>query len=504
MVNPLSYRSVLTRCARNLKTKLCLLRCAGRPPIPNGSLLAALVAIAAISARGSDFAATQWPQFRGPHGSGVSHTSDFPIHFGPESNVVWKTALPAGHSSPCVWNDRIFLTGFADGKLETLCLSRHDGLIVWRRAVPPGQMERGSHLSNPAASTPVTDGARLCVYFGSFGLVCYDFAGQELWRKPLPTPITQHGASTSPVLSGDRLLLSCDQDTDSYLLAVEARTGDTLWKTDRPGFRRGFATPLIWPLDRPTCVILPGTLRLAAYDLQSGAECWTVGGLPNELVASPVAGEGFIFAGGWTHGSGVAKMPRFDALLEQGDRDKDGQFTREEVPPGPAKQHFLYIDANKDGLITRAEYDSMSGIFAQAENALLAVQPGLSGTTTAAKVVWKQTRGLPYVPSPLYYDGRVYLVKNGGLASCFDAQTGRVFYQEERLGALGDYYSSPVAAKGKICAASQQGVVVIFKAGETLEVLARNPLREPVLATPAIVEDELYLRTERHLYAFGN
>jgi hypothetical protein len=207
---------------------------------------------------------------------------------------------------------------------------------------------------------------------------------------------------------------------------------------------------------------------------------------------------------GWTHGSGVSRMPDFDKLLALGDANHDGKLTRNEAPAGPAKQHHHYIDSDKDGLLTREEYAVIARIFDESKNIALAVRPDGRGDVTDTHVVWKVTRGLPYVPSPLYYEGRVYLVKNGGLASCLDARTGKFLYQEERLGALGDYYSSPVAAAGKICVASQPGVVVVYRAGDTLEVLARNALDELVIATPAIADGRLYVRTRSHLYAFGS
>jgi outer membrane protein assembly factor BamB len=444
-----------------------------------------------------------WPQFRGPGGSGVSPDGNFPTHFGPDSNVVWKVSLPSGHSSPCIWGDRVFLTGFESNRLTTLCLDRASGRTLWRRELEPAKVERGAGLGSPATATPVSDGSRVCVYFGSFGLAAYDFSGAELWRKPLPPPITQHGAGTSPVLASDRLVLNCDQDLGSYLLAVNSHTGETLWKTDRSAFRRGFSTPLLWPPAKPEEVIVAGTLKLVSYSLKSGAERWSFNGLPNEMVSSPVAGEGLIFVAGWTHGAGVSHLPSFDSLLEQGDQDKDGRLSQSEAPSGPAKANFHYIDANKDGQITREEYETLAAIFEKSQNALHAIRPGGTGDVTQTHVAWKQTRGLPYVPSPIYYEHRLYLVKNGGLASCFDGKTGKGCYLEERLGALGDYYSSPVAANGKICVASQPGLVVVFRAGDTLEVLARNALGEPIVATPAIGEGRLYVRTKSQLYAFG-
>lgn len=447
-------------------------------------------------------AQTNWPQFRGPGGSGVSTNSDFPAHFGPQSNVVWKIAVPPGHSSPCIWGDQIFLTGFESNRLVTFSLDRVDGHLRWRRDIEPAKLERGAALGSPATATAATDGSRVCVYFGAFGLACYGIDGAELWRKPLPTPITQHGAGTSPLLAGDRVLLLCDQDVGSHLLAVDSRTGDTLWKADRSAYRRGFSTPLLWPAETPELAIVAGTLRLVAYDLRDGRERWFVRGLPNEMVASPTAGDGLIFVAGWTHGAGVSRVPPFDELVEAGDRDKDGRLTQAEST-GPARQHFFYIDADKDGAITRGEYETMAAIFNESKNVCLAIRPGGRGDVTDTHVVWRQTRGLPYVPTPLCYEGRLYLVKNGGLASCFDAKTGRVHYLEERMGALGDYYSSPVAAGGKVCVISQQGMAVVLRAGDTLEVLARIPLGEPILATPAVVGGRLYVRTKSWLYAFG-
>jgi len=221
------------------------------------------------------------------------------------------------------------------------------------------------------------------------------------------------------------------------------------------------------------------------------------------MVSSPTFGEGLIFVAGWTYGAGVSRLPKYDELLTRGDKNGDGILQRTEAPEGPARNHFLYLDADKDGAVTRAEWDSLAKMFEQSKNALLAVRPGGSGDVTESHVAWTQTRGLPYVPSPLCYDGRVYVVKNGGMLSCFEARIGKTLYLEERLGAIGDYYASPVAAGGQVCVISQQGVAVVLRAGDTLDVLARNALGEQVLATPAIIGDRLYLRTVKNLFAFG-
>ncbi|MCX8156907.1 MAG: PQQ-binding-like beta-propeller repeat protein [Verrucomicrobiae bacterium] len=444
--------------------------------------------------------AAAWPQFRGPQAAGVAAGS-FPTVFGPKTNVLWVVEVPAGHSSPCIWEDYLFLTATEGERLLTLCYNRRDGRELWRQGVVPEKPERG--MGAMASPTPATDGRRVYVYFGAFGLVSYDFAGKEIWRRPLPTPVTQHGAGASPVVANGVVVINRDADVDAHLLAVSAEDGRTLWDVKRPEARRGFATPLLWPAHQPELVILPGTLQLAAYRLKDGAAVWRARGLPNEMVASPIFGEGLFFAAGWTPGAGMPVLPGFDELLAQGDQDKDGRLTREEAPQGTARRDFTYVDADKDGFLTRSEWESIRAIYEKSENALLAVRPGGEGDVTATHVAWKQNRGLPYVPTPLYYEGRVYLVKNGGLFSCFEARTGRALYQEERLGALGDYYASPVAAGGKILVCSQAGMAVVIKAGDTLEVLARNPMGERIMATPAIVDNVLYLRTQGRLYALG-
>jgi len=447
-------------------------------------------------------AQAHWPQFRGPGGLGVAEGDDFPTVFGPGTNLVWRIALLPGHSSPCIWGDRIFVTGFADADLQTLGLDRRTGTRLWQGSVTAERTERGG-IGGQAAPTPATDGERVYSYFGPFGVVAYDLDGQELWRQPLPLPVTQHGVGSSPVLAGEWVVLLRDQDVGSHILALDRRTGRLGWRSERPGFRRSFSTPLVWRVGEVTQLIVTGTLRVVAYNALDGNELWSARGVPNELCASAVAGGGLVYAGGWTHGSGVARMPVFDDLLTQGDRDQNQQLTREEAPNGPARQHFQYIDADKDGQLTREEYESMAEIFGQAQNALLAIRLGGTGDLTETHVAWRQTRGLPYVPCPLLYRERVYLVKNGGLVSCLSATDGVALYQEERLGVLGDYYASPVAAGGKICVISQPGTAVVFAAGDTLEVLARNPLGEKVMATPAMAGGRLYVRSQDHLWAFG-
>ena len=179
-------------------------------------------------------AAATWPQFRGPNCAGVSESDQPPVQFGPGTNQLWKIALPPGLSSPCIWEDRIFLTGFADQKLETLCVRRSDGKILWRQFVSIEKVEEVNPDSSPASGTPATDGQRVYVYFGSFGLLAYDFEGREQWRKPLPLVVSLNGSGTSPVVIDGLVIVNRDQEEGkSSLLAVEAawRQSPECWAT---------------------------------------------------------------------------------------------------------------------------------------------------------------------------------------------------------------------------------------------------------------------------------
>lgn len=469
--------------------------------------------------------AARWPQFRGSDGTGVAPDGmTLPERFGPADNVLWKTDLPVGHSSPCVWGDRIFLTGFdpVAKSLETLALDRRTGTILWRTPAKAEAIERVHEISNPATATPATDGERVYVYFASCGLICYDFAGGEQWRLPLPMPKTRFGAGTSPIVVGDVVLLNAEYPPKPVLLAVNRRTGETVWKKERPAVMEGYSTPVVWRHDGVDEVVVHGPTRLTAYALKDGAERWWVA-VNSTACSSPVVGAGKLFASTWMVGSeptDMVKLPTFDELLEKYDKNKDGMISKDEFPadlsfmkradagdiPGAdvkIKPFFDMLDANKDGQISRLEW-ALVAMFAnrKVEHGLFAIKPGGKGDATATHVLWRDPKATPEVPSPLYYRGRVYQVRDGGIASCLDAETGKLLYRE-RLGPGGAYFSSPVAGDGKVYAASMRGVVVVLKAGDVFQVLARNDLQEPVVATPALVGGIVYVRTEKHLYAFG-
>ncbi len=449
-----------------------------------------------------------WPQFRGPGGLGVAPAEARPpVHFGPETNVAWRIATPSGNSSPVVWGRRVFLTGFAEGKLLTLAHDRDSGRELWRRELAVDRLEEvHPALGNPASATPATDGERLYVHFGSFGALAYDLDGKELWRRPMKLTQTEYGASSSPIVAGENVIQLLDQDGGSHLVALHRRTGEVAWRVDRPEMRRGFGTPLVWTHDGASDLVVPGTIWLQGLDPATGTERWRVSGLARITCTSPIVGDGMLFAASWTtggdHGADHILMPKFDDVLAERDVDKDGRFSFEELPPGPVKQRYKHLDGNRNGFVERAEWETMADIFARVENQAFAVKPDSKGQLSDAGVRWRFKKGLPYVGSPLFYRGRFYMVKDGGMLTCLNPQTGRAIYQEERLGPIGPYYSSLVGADGRIYVTSQRGVVSVVKAGDTFEMLARNDLGEVTQASPVPLGDRLWVRTAGHLAAF--
>jgi outer membrane protein assembly factor BamB len=308
----------------------------------------------------------------------------------------------------------------------------------------------------------VTDGELVYVYFGSYGLVSYDLTGTLQWERRLPQPDNPYGAVASPIVVGELLVLN-HQGKDAYLLAVNRRDGRTVWKTDRSLVQYGWSTPVHWRHDgKDEIVVLGGDFRpnqrLVAYDLADGAERWWVGGLPPSGKSTPVIGGGLLF------------FASPDIILEP---------SAERRNPERAAQ----IYANNAARVS-------------------AIRPGGSGDVGRTHLAWSETKGVPGVPSPLYYQGRLYTFLNGGIVYCRLASTGALLYSG-RVGALGYYYSSPVAADGKVFIASEEGVVSVLDAGDQLTVLARNTLDGSILATPAIVDGKIYVRTATHLYAFG-
>jgi outer membrane protein assembly factor BamB len=448
-----------------------------------------------------------WPQFRGPHGSGLADPEQkLPDEIGPDRNVVWKVPLPPGHSSPIVQGDRIYLTAVRGKALLTLALDRHTGSVFWEDEAPYQKLEKIHQIGSHAQPSPVTDGQYVISYFGSSGLLCYDTYGKRLWHFPLGPYKNDLGAGSSPVLAGNVVLVSQDNDVGSFLLAVDKRTGRQLWKTDRAEFTVGYATPVLWDVAGKKQVVVAGTLRAVGYDLETGAELWTVRGLSRAVHMTPSVGpDNTLYVAAWTPGGDDGDridVAPFAQMLARYDTNRNGTLEDNEIPDGPLKSRFSLIDRDKDGHITKQEFEHLRHIFNTAQNRIVAIKPGGHGDITTSHVLWSQKRYLPVVPSPLYYRGLIYLMRNGALLATLDAKTGKLL-KHERVPGGGDYYSSPVGGDGKVYLVSERGDLAVVSAGPQWQVLSRSRFGENVYATPALVDGRIFLRTAGHLYCFG-
>src|ERR1700722_17274288 len=272
-------------------------------------LLPIALALAAASFAG------EWSQFRGPNGSGVGDAVSLPSQIGPDKNVVWKTAIPFGHSSPVIAGDLIFLTGAEGGarsdagrekvvdqggRLYTFAVARGTGKIVWKREVPRPRLERYQPTNSPASPTPVTDGENVYVFFGDYGLLSYTKDGVERWRLPLGPFNNVNGLGSSPILYGDSVILVCDQDAGSYLLAVDKKSGRVRWKTPRPDQTRSYVTPAVCqPKAGPAEFIVPGALQVTSYYAGTGEKAWWVRGLSWQPKSLPVIDGDTIYVHPW-------------------------------------------------------------------------------------------------------------------------------------------------------------------------------------------------------------
>ena len=392
-------------------------------------------------------ATENWPDFRGSTGDGQSQEADLPLRWSETENVVWKTAIPdRGWSSPVIWGDQVWMTtATRDGrKMFAIAVNKRSGRIEHHVQVFENEETQPiDPLNSYASPSPVIESGRVYVHFGTYGTACLDTAsGDVIWRRRDLKVDHQKGPGSSPVLGGDRLVLSCDGNDVQDLIALDKSNGRTVWKTARsidlsgrsPDYRKSFSTPLVLPSNDTIVSVAAGGAY--AHDARTGREQWQVryGGHTN--VSRPVSGLGMVFIN-----------------------------TGYPVP------------------------------------ALWGVRLGGSGDVTQTQVVWKVTQSVPIKPSILLADDRLYMVSDtGGVLTCLEARTGKTVWRE-RLG--GNYSASPLLAGNRIYFFSQEGITTVLKRGQDYQVLATNRLDGCFMASPAVSGRSLYLRTEGHLYRIG-
>ena len=497
------------------------------------SLIALLVAALALTAA-TGAGAEEWPQFRGPNGSGVSVSTGLPEVFGPEKNVVWKTPLPPGHSSPALSRDRVFVTAYAreeagnsqqaaagakrearekNYKLLVICLDRQTGKLLWQREVPRAREGRLQNVNNPASPSPVTDGTNVYAFFQEFGLVSYDGAGKERWRLPLGPFNMFYGFGASPILVDDKVILPVDQDSpSSYLIAVDKTSGRLRWKVDRPAVISGYSTPTIYqPKQGPKQIVIPESFQLSAYSVADGKRVWWVRGLACEMKSIASSDGEYLYINGWGFpqnqpGEQISTIPLAEALARY-DKNNDKLITKAEVVGAEKmdkmlRDAFEAFDMDRDEKLNAKDWEVFRGMMAS-ENGLLAIKLGGEGDQTATAIRWRYQRPVPQVPSTLLYKGVLYMINDSGILLSFDPATGNVLKQGRLHGAIDKYFASPVAADGKVFLVGQGGQVSVLKAAGDWQVIAVNELDDEVFATPAIADGRVYIRTRSALYSFG-
>ncbi len=424
----------------------------------------------------SAVAQENWPQFRGAASLGVATNADLPDTWSATENVAWKTDVPGrGWSSPVVWGEKIFLTTVvnlgeaeepkkglyfggnrpkppeSEHKWEVVCLDLNDGHVLWEKTAHEGVPATPIHLKNSYASeTPVTDGERLYAYFGNVGVFCYDFDGKLLWQHDVESHPMRYGWGTaaSPVVYQGRLYLVNDNDEQSYLLALDAKTGEQVFRVERDE-KSNWATPYVWKNSQRTELVVPGTGKVRSYDLE-GRLLWRLAGMSSITIATPYA---------------------------------DGDT--------------LYVS---------------SGYVLDKLKPIYAIKAGASGDislgeeqTSNEYIIWSSPDGGPYNPSTLLYGDDLYVLYDQGFFACFDARTGEPVYKKKRIPDGTAFTASPWAYDEKIFCLNEDGVTFVIAAGKDFEILHTNTLAEDdmCMATPAIAGGKLLIRTSARVYCIA-
>jgi outer membrane protein assembly factor BamB len=452
--------------------------------------------------------ASDWPRFRGPDGAGVSSDRNLPAAIGRESGVAWKVAAPKGNSSPVVAGDRLFLTGHDGEERFIACYRTADGAQLWRRSIPKAHSEPPNPLNGPTTPTPAIGGESVFVFIPEFGLAAFSLDGKERWRAPLGPFGGVQGMASSPIYADGKVMLLIDTPEVAYLAAWDAETGKQAWKTDRPiGFLGSYATPSLYrPAKGATQVVVSGAVELAGYDVAGGKRLWWARGVTTAPATLPLVAGDAVYT---MEPAGGAASP-FANMLNQYDKNKDGkiqlsELEGEKVGEKIAHRLFKSIDKNSgngDGEVTAAEWDKAFNP-SQTSGGLVRTRLGGSGDVSATHIAWRYTKGLPYVISPLVYQGVLYVVRTGGIVSTFDPESGKLLREARLKDALGDYYAQPVAGDGKVYFISKDGKASVIRAGAEWEKIGAGDFDEQVIATPAIASGRLYVRTAANLYCFG-
>ena len=453
----------------------------------------------------TDDGSPEWGSFRGNNGQGLATNASIPSEVGSEATQAWRVEVPAGYSSPVVSGEHVFLTGVEESKLLTLCLQRTDGKELWRKEIEFDGLRVG--MNSSAAPTPVTDGERVYVLFHSRGLVAYDVEGKELWKHQIGPFNIPHGMSTSPIVHDDLVLLVVDQDLDSYVVAYDKESGEERWKTKRPGVTHSYSTPAVYtPEEGPAQLIVSGSLQVTGYSLEDGKRLWWVDGSAWQTKAVPIIVGDECFVSAYMVPSTEFGMPKlqesWEAELEERDANGDEVIGRDEWEGQMIQMVWFIFDLNGDEVLDKTDWEYM-GSAGTATGGLFAINLGGTGNVTETHVKWKfdDRRGLPDCPTPLCLDDTLYLIKEGGLLTAIDPESGEVSKQD-RVGEPDAYFASPIGAGDRLLTASRGGQLAVIQAGREWEVLSVHDLKEELWSTPALADGQVFVRTQEALWCF--
>ena len=414
--------------------------------LAGGTFVFLLLSVPLPAADGDRF----WPQWRGPLLTGAALHGEPPVEWSETKHVRWKVEIPGkGSATPVVWGDTIFVltsvpadaaAAQAKQRFTVLAIGRKDGKVLWQRVVREEVPHEGHHPTNTwASASALTDGERVYAFFGSRGLYALDLKGNVKWEKDLGDMNIKlgFGEAASPALHGDRLVVNWDHEGESFIVALDARTGKQLWRVPRDE-KTSWSTPLVVEHNGRAQVITSATSRVRSYDLATGELIWHATGMTANAIPTPVHSDGLVF---------LTSGFRGNALMAVRLAEAKGDITN-----GPA-------------------------------------------------IVWRYDRDTPYVPSPLLYGGQLYVLKsNNGILSAFEAKTGKKLYGEQRLEGVPNVYASPVGVAGRVYVAGRDGGVAVVQQGPEFKLLAVNQLEDGFDASPVPVDDELYLRGRKYLY----
>jgi outer membrane protein assembly factor BamB len=451
---------------------------------------------------GGEAGPREWTRFRGPNGTGVLEVGGLPVEFGRERGAEFRAEVPFGRSSPVLAGSAVFLTAQEGDELLTFAVDRASGELLWSRALPRARADDMYQGNNSASPTPVTDGEKVWAFFQEFGLVCYDLEGDEVWTRELGPFNSFYGIAASPVLAGDAVILACDQQSGSFVIAVDRNTGEERWRRERPDCFDSWATPVLAPADPgPEELVLLSSFHADGLEPSTGESLWRVPGLGPSPVTSPVlAGDRLLVNAPY---GAAHPIPSFEDLLAMADADQDGALAREETAASELGDHFGWVDVDKDGRIVAAEWNGARDRMSSQDYGCVALDLAALRAGADHVELWRHKKSLPDIATPLVYRGLVVLAKDGGIVTVLDLDSGEEQGRFRLPDAPGPCYASPVAGDGKIYVCTESGKIAVLEAGPGFEVLAVNDLGEEIHATPALAADGVFVRTAEALYRFS-